>query len=233
MPRVQVPLWPQAGIISLCTVCKIANWIASFQFLTMLYSINNYWTRLSKISWFVSGEQINYLKKRWPSSRIVLSFDHSRSFFFFLMNIFGKRRRKAWFHLCVGIDCLQSAFSLKIHLVLDLIQRDCKPRCYYMGIETRREKTDCWLFCSKQTLRQPRNGVTDWSIAQLLTDHWLVCGEIASNKNSHASQPTANNSEPSSNLSNKTFKDILQKETAVNFLKGNEFKAILPDLKKV
>ena len=30
--------------------------------------------------------------------------------------------------------------------------------------------------------------------------------------------------------SNKTFKDILQKETAVNFLKGNEFKAILPDL---
>ena len=28
---------------------------------------------------------------------------------------------------------------------------------------------------------------------------------------------------------NKTFKDILQKETAVNFLKGNEFKAILPD----
>ena len=46
-------------------------------------------------------------------------------------------------------------------------------------------------------------------------------------------QPTANNSKPSSNLSNKTFKDILQKETAVNFLKGNEFKAILLDLKKV
>ena len=88
--------------------------------------------------------------------------------------------------------------------------------------------TDCWLFCSKQTLRQPRNRVTDWSIAQLLTDHWLVCGEIASNKNSHVSQTTANNSEPSSNLSNKTFKDILQREAAVNFLKGNEFKAILP-----
>ena len=91
----------------------------------------------------------------------------------------------------------------------------------------RREKTDCWLFCSKQTLRQPRNGVTNWSIAQ------LVCGKIASNKNSHASQPTPKNSEPSSNLSNKTFKDILQKEIAVNFLKGNEFKAILPDLKKL
>ena len=41
------------------------------------------------------------------------------------------------------------------------------------------------------------------------------------------------NSEPSSNLSNKTLKDIVQKETAVNFLNGNEFKAILPDLKKV
>ena len=47
------------------------------------------------------------------------------------------------------------------------------------------------------------------------------------------SQSTANNSEPSSNLSNKTFKDILQKETAVNFLKANEFKAILAALKKV
>ena len=66
----------------------------------------------------------------------------------------------------------------------------------------------------------------------MLTDYWLVCGEIASNKNSHASQPTANNSETSSNLRNKTFKDVLQKETAVNFLKGNEFKAILPNLKK-
>ena len=67
----------------------------------------------------------------------------------------------------VLLDCLQSAFSLKIRLV----QRDCKPRCYYIGIERRRDKTDCRLFCSKQTLRQPRNEVTDWSIAQLLTDH--------------------------------------------------------------
>ena len=66
------------------------------------------------------------------------------------------------------IDCLQSAFSLKIRLVLDLIQCDCVPRCYYIGIEMRWEKTGCWLFCSKQTLRQPRNGVTDWSIAQLV-----------------------------------------------------------------
>ena len=98
---------------------------------------------------------------------------------------------------------------------------------------TKREKTDCWLFCSKQTLREPRNGVTDWSIAQLLTEHWLVRCEIASNKNSHASQTTANNSQRSSNLNNKTFTDIVQKETAVNFLKGNEFKAILPASTKV
>ena len=27
------------------------------------------------------------------------------------------------------LDCLQSTFSPKICLVLDLIQRDCKPRC--------------------------------------------------------------------------------------------------------
>ena len=39
------------------------------------------------------------------------------------------------------VDCLQCAFSLKIRLVLDLIQRNCKPRCYYIGIETRRENT--------------------------------------------------------------------------------------------
>ena len=38
------------------------------------------------------------------------------------------------------LDCLQSTFFLKIRVVLDLIQRDCKPRCYYIGIETRREK---------------------------------------------------------------------------------------------
>ena len=91
---------------------------------------------------------------------------------------------------------------------------------------------DCWLFCSKQTLCQSRNGVTDWSIAQLLTDHWLVCGEIASNKNSHVSQPTANNSEPSSNLSDKTFKDMLQKETAVNFLKGKRIQGNLSRFKE-
>ena len=41
---------------------------------------------------------------------------------------------KGLWHMCFAeyqIDCLQSAFSLKIHLVLDLIQRDCKPRCFF------------------------------------------------------------------------------------------------------
>ena len=52
----------------------------------------------------------------------------------------------------------------------------------------------------------------------------MVCGGDASHKNSHASQLTTNNYEPSSNcLLSTTFKDILQKETAVNFLKGKEF----------
>ena len=31
---------------------------------------------------------------------------------------------------------------LAVRLVLGLIQRDCKRRSYYIGIETRREKTD-------------------------------------------------------------------------------------------
>ena len=52
----------------------------------------------------------------------------------------------------------------------------------------------------------------------------MVCGGDASDKDSHASQLTTNNYEPSGNsLLSTTFKGILQKETAVNFLKGNEF----------
>ena len=151
---------------------------------------------------------------------IVLSLDHQVCF---LMNKYLREAKRS----AIFLDCLQSTFSLKIRLVL--ISSSAIPNHDVIITETRREKTDCLLFCSKQTLRQTRNGVTDWSIAQVLTDHWLVCGEIATNKNSHASQPIANNNETSSNLSNKTFKDILQKETAVNFPKGN---AILPDLKK-
>ena len=103
------------------------------------------------------------------------------------------------------LDCLQSAFSLKTRLHVVFISSSAIASQDVITTETRWEKMDCWLFCSKQTLYQPRNGVTDWSIAQMLTDHWLVCGEIASNKNSHASQPTANDSEPRGYLRNKTF----------------------------
>ena len=106
-------------------------------------------------------------------------------------------------------------------------------------MRTRWEKTDCGLYCSKQTLRQPRNGVTDWSILQLLTDHWLVCGWDARDKNSHASQLTANNYcnyETSGNIiiacKLKHLRISYRRKLAVNFLKGKEFKAILLDLKK-
>ena len=50
---------------------------------------------------------------------------------------------------------------------------------------------------------------------------------------SHASQLTTNNYQPGGNhLQTRTFKDTLRKETAVNVLKGKEFKAILPDFIK-
>ena len=71
-----------------------------------LQTISNYWTRLSQISWFVSGDQISHLPKpkaeasNWPArhrritifcdNRVQLLFYHSISKFFF-MNIFGKR----------------------------------------------------------------------------------------------------------------------------------------------
>ena len=43
--------------------------------------IDNYWTRLSKISWFVSGETLmNYDILWWPSSITILSFNHQVCF---------------------------------------------------------------------------------------------------------------------------------------------------------
>ena len=57
-----------------------------------------------------------------------------------------------------------------------------------------------------------------------------VCGRDASGKNSHASQLSTNNHQPSGNcMKTKTFKGILREETAVNFLKGKKFEVILPD----
>ena len=45
-----------------------------------LSKINNYWTRLSKISWFVSGEHINYLPQ--PLKQIIDLWDTDKSQYF-------------------------------------------------------------------------------------------------------------------------------------------------------
>ena len=68
----------------------------------------------------------------------------------------------------IPVDCLQSSFSLKIRLVLissSAIANHDVVITIRDWDETRREKTDCWLFCNKQNPRQPRNGVIDWSTA--------------------------------------------------------------------
>ena len=66
--------------------------------------------------------------------------------------------RLAWRHkegLCsrtrepVVCYTLQSPFSLKIRLVLDLIQRDCKQRCYYKGS---RRNERIYIFSSRSGL---------------------------------------------------------------------------------
>ena len=43
--------------------------------------------------------------------------------------LFSSTRLRYWAYKHCLLDCLQSPFSLKIRLVLDLIQRDCKPAC--------------------------------------------------------------------------------------------------------
>ena len=57
---------------------------------TYMAILNNYWTRLSRISWFVCGEQINYLPKPKAEAN-NWSARHSITEFIFLMNILGKR----------------------------------------------------------------------------------------------------------------------------------------------
>ena len=80
-------------------------------------AINNYWMRLSRISWFVSGEQINYCNN-WSMrhgqitifciNRVQLSFSQWVCFFneyLAFCHFYTKliaRRRKAWFHLCMS-----------------------------------------------------------------------------------------------------------------------------------
>ena len=56
-----------------------------------------------------------------------------------------------------GLDCLQSAFSLKTRLVLDLNQRDCKLRCCYID-ETSKDGLLTLVVNSPET---------EWPIGQL------------------------------------------------------------------
>ena len=137
-------------------------------------------------------------------------------------------------HIGNLLDCLQSAFSLKIRLALISSSAIENQDVIITITDWDQTRKDGLLnfFCSKQTLRQPRNGVIDWSIAQLLTDNWLVCGEIASNRNSHASQPTANYSEPNSNLTNKTFKGYLTGGNCCKFPKGKRIQGNLTGFKE-
>ena len=111
------------------------------------------------------GPQSTYLKSRFPSFReVLLTRTTSTNFFppcspsatcirlpvYFLLIAWAKcpggkmfspelNYSSAMSGYC-RIDCLQSAFSLKIRLVLDHIQRDCKPRCYQADLATERER---------------------------------------------------------------------------------------------
>ena len=89
--------------------------------------INNYWTRLSKISWFVCGEQINIICQSRRLRQIIDLRDTDKSWYFaltkfyqsitefvFSMNILGKwsnlpfsrksnhKKEKARFPLCMS-----------------------------------------------------------------------------------------------------------------------------------
>ena len=64
--------------------------------------INNYWTRLSKISWFVCGEQINICRSRRLSQMIDLHdkqllFYHSITEFVLFNEYPGEAKRSAIF----------------------------------------------------------------------------------------------------------------------------------------
>ena len=75
--------------------------ISLLLFHRLWHIINNYWTRLNKISWFVSGEQINYLPKpnNWSArNRLIMIFTITEFNNCFIirspsrisMNVFGK-----------------------------------------------------------------------------------------------------------------------------------------------
>ena len=106
----------------------------------------------------------------------------------------GTTKLKRWHHGTIGLTtfldesfgnvsfmgclaCLQSVFSLRreweraIRTVwesgywascMQVIKN--KLAVWTRRVGARREKTDCGLYCNFQILRQPSNGVADWSI---------------------------------------------------------------------
>ena len=100
---------------------------------------SNYWTRLSKILWFVIGEQINYLPKpkaetnsasandwsarHWQitifcDNRVQWLFYHSITEFVFLRNIFGKRSNLHHFHASAIASRRKAWFHLRISRIV-------------------------------------------------------------------------------------------------------------------
>ena len=108
----------------MCSLYTLRNFAKNNRYHSAI--VSNYWTRLSKISWFVSCEQINYLPKPKAEISDMRDTDKSRCFAITEFNncfiirspsLFFKeylwearrcrhfhtrvitRRRKVWFHL--------------------------------------------------------------------------------------------------------------------------------------
>ena len=104
-------------------------------------------------------DQKKPVKKEESSTlSLVHSFLHRAHFFSFPQLTSAQRG------LFVGLDCLQSAYPLRVLIHSEPVITIGKNAFSQKGIRLRREKTDCGPFCSKQTLRQHGNGVADWTI---------------------------------------------------------------------
>lgn len=97
-------------------------------------------------------------KKESSTLSLVHSFPHRTHFFSFPQLTSAQRG------LCVGLDCLQPAYPLRVLIHSEPVITIGKNAFSQKGNILRREKTDCGPFCSKQTLRQHGNGVADWTI---------------------------------------------------------------------
>ena len=111
--------------------------------------INNYWTKLNKISWFVSGEQIIiHLRDSDKSHYFAIGESNncfiirSPSLSFYTTAI--ARRRKAWFHLRMS-RILVAAKNLARHIWTTLR----KSRPLFVGSYL---QTTWWLSANKKNL---------------------------------------------------------------------------------